>query len=68
MYGVRRSNWFTRKWLPRALHNLWPNAENVPVRGRRRQARSPVRRLRFRLLTKGGRTENHAVALDEGQI
>jgi hypothetical protein len=68
MDRIERSDRFAEKGLPGALHNLRRDAQDLPLRCRRRQARAPIRRFRLREFTKSRRSKYYAITLDEGQI
>ncbi len=68
MDRVQRSNRFARKRLPSALHNLRRDAQDLPVRCRRRQVRASISRLRLCQFTKCRRSKYYAITLDESQI
>jgi hypothetical protein len=66
--GVEGPNRIARKRLARAFHDLWPDTEDVPVRGGRGQVGAAVCNLGFREFTKRCRPMEDAVALNEREV
>ena len=68
MYGVECPNRFARKRLTRALDDFRTDAEDMPMRRRRRQVCAPVSRLGLCQLTQRGGAKQNAIALDEREV
>ena len=66
--GVEGPNRVARKRLPCAVHDLRPDAEDVPVRCGRGQVGAAVCDLRFRKFTQRCRPMEDAVAFNEGEV
>ena len=66
--GVEGPNWLARERFARAVHDLWPQSEDVPMRCGRGQMGASVCDLRFREFTKRGRPMEDPVALNEREV
>jgi hypothetical protein len=68
MDRIEGSNWIARKRLAGALDDFRANTEGVPARCRHCEVCAPIRCFSLRQLTKRGGPQQHAIALDEGQV
>jgi hypothetical protein len=65
---IKRPNRFAWERLPRTIGNLRTDPQEMPAGRRRHEVSPPISGFRFRQLIEHNRTEEHTIALDQGQV
>jgi hypothetical protein len=68
MNGIQGSNRLAWKWLSRAIHYLTGDMKELPVRSSGGQVSAPVGGICLVDLAECGRSQQNAIAFDQGKV